>query len=374
MTTITLNTKAIRNAVALTANYTAKVNDFQGQVIISGRDGALSVKATDYVEAVEVREIAFVCSDLTTDSFETFAVDAKKLLTVLKAANTEQLSIEIKEGLVQINYGGSKIKIQKFAKVEQVEFTIGETYEELKLTNELIDGLKGVLHAIDTDNPKASMNGALMELREDGMSFVSTDAKRLSIVENKVGCEIYRDAVIPKRAIQSIEKLFNGYELVSKIDDFKLVVEAKNLIYSTKLINNCFPEWRRIVPVGYSQSVTLSKTQIRETIKEASLFDKELHFVLDDGSMLVKDLGGNTEVQAEYTKGSQSQTIEFSINSNYLVDFMDATLGEEIVLSFTDKLTPIGLTSQEGHQEICMPIVTGEKKSSSEEENTEKAA
>ncbi len=360
MTTVNTTTKEIKNAVALANTYTTKDGDIGGQIVISGDAGFIKVMATDMIETISIGEIAFTCADITKESFKTIALDGKKLSLVLKAAKTENVSFEINKEYITVVSGGSRIKINLLAKVPKIKIENQKEASLLKMTDALVSKLKLIFHTVDIENPKPTLNGALLQIDKNKATVVATDTRRLAFASVETNSDVSHDVLIPRKGIASIMKLFDGYGLEASVDEHSIVVKAANLEYSVKLINGDFPQWQRIVPRDFAQTVEVNSKHLSEIVQEASVFSNEICITLKDGKICIKDLDGNTDVTGQYDDEYNSIHVdmEFSIDARYILDTLGVCQEEEITLHFNETNLPIKLSSKNSYEEICMPIVT----------------
>jgi|GEM_PF-3349566 len=358
---INITTKAIRSAALLVNNYTSKNGETVGQVVIEGKKGMLSISTTDFVESISIKEIPFTCSDMTLDSFETFSVDGKKLVRVLKAAKGDAVSIELNNGHILVISGGSKIKLETFAKTQKVSFEVQEDEINLTISDTLTVKMQEVFHAIDQGNSKPCLNGALLQVKGKTMSLVSTDTRRLAIAAlEQVSTQDF-EIVIPRQGINSICKLFAEKGLTAAISENILNIRASNLQYSVKLVNDTFPDWKRIIPSNFSQTAEIKKETLGELVAEASIFNDEISLIFKDGELVIKDADGNTEVRGEIgnERNSLHLDISFSINAKIILDFITASSSENITIHFNAANLPLKIEGDGGYEEICMPIIAG---------------
>ena len=180
---ISVNTMRILNAVATASSYVAKDGEHAGKLTISGINGHLEVKVTNYVQTVVLRKIPFSSSDMTLDSIEAFSIDGKKLLTALKAVKTENIELERSSDILQIKAGRSKFKINLFDEVQEVE--ISKKGKSLDIGDNLIENFKKVIHSVGINMPKYEVNGVLIEIKGGILNTVGTDTTRLSLVSSK---------------------------------------------------------------------------------------------------------------------------------------------------------------------------------------------
>ncbi|MEA2098942.1 MAG: hypothetical protein U9P72_02295 [Campylobacterota bacterium] len=367
MKTLTINTATttLVKAVALATNYLAKDGVYVGQLVLSGENGIISVKATDNIETICVKDIAFTSNDMTIDSFEPLAIDGKKLLKVLKAAKSESVSFDIDEKKVVVRSARSKIKLDRYDEVQKIEIATTST-STLNISDKLSEGLKRVTHAIDSNNAKYELNGALLQVNKGVMSIVSTDTTRLPIATMKVDASDM-EVIVPRRGVSSIVKLFGGYNINAKMDDTCIVVEASNVIYSTKLINGKFPEFERIVPKSFIQKLSLDRESLKSLVEEASIFENEIIISVDNSEITVSDFENNTEVIEEIS--AEGISMRFGIKASSAIDFLSSYNEDSVEICFNESNLPVVLKGSADYREVIMPIVLSEVEVDSGVEN-----
>jgi len=367
MTTLTINThtETLVKAVNYANKFTATNGEFLGQVILSGKDGLLTIKATDNVETISVKNISFTSNDMTIDSFKEISLDGKKFHKVLKALKGDYVSLEISTNKVLVKSNRSKIKLDLFEEVQQINIEAEkENSIILELDEKLIDGFNKITHAISDNNAKYELNGALIKVTENTMNIVSTDTKRLPIATLEVDSTDF-EVILPKKGITSIVDLFVGYKkrnkklnLVASIQDDCIVITTENISYSIKLINGKFPEFERIVPKNLREEVSLSRALILEMVQEAAVLSEELVVSINYDFITIGDMNGDTEVIEEIELNTE---FRFGINSKNFNDFLNSTNEDSINIGFNEPNMPIVLSTSSNHKEVVMPLVLTEE-------------
>ena len=86
-------------------------------------------------------------------------------------------------------------------------FPKGEGAKTFKLTQGVFrDMLKRTAYAISTDESRYVLNGVLLSFKENKLSLVATDGRRLALVEQDIefpkGSEV--EAILPTKAVQEL--------------------------------------------------------------------------------------------------------------------------------------------------------------------------
>ena len=111
--------------------------------------------------------------------------------------------------MLHIQQQQSNFKLPTFNANEFPEFPGIDAKPKINLDSQkLISSLKKITPAIDNNNPKCELNGALIDISASMISIVSTDTRRLALVEIENNSSEALSLIIPKKAIIEIQKLF----------------------------------------------------------------------------------------------------------------------------------------------------------------------
>lgn len=352
MKTITLNTNGLLNAVAVANNFMPTNGDFVGKLVLVGNSGKLEVKASDYERTIIFKEIGFVSSDLTDADFASISIDGKKLLTTLRAAKTDEVMIELRVEHIVVKSGRSKIKIETLANTQNIEIVTGNG-NSFNIGNK-IGQFEQILHSVDTNNPKFELNGVLVQVNNGVFNIVGTDTRRLAAITSETDLE-NTSIIVPKNGINNIVKLFSGFDVSAEIDDSTLTVYTDGVLFQTKLINGKYPEWQRIVPRSFSQTITIGRVRLTELVKEASLFDQQIKITIKDSIILLEDFEGSTKVEDVFS--DENANFKFGVNAKAILDFLSSFSEENVQIGFNGTSLPIMFIANPSYREVIMPIV-----------------
>ncbi|WP_152184413.1 DNA polymerase III subunit beta [Sulfurimonas indica] len=353
MKKITTNTKTLSNAVAIANTYTSKDGDYAGAITFVGNDGMIEVKATDNMQTIIFKNISFVSADLTDNSFDAITLDGKKLATVLKVTKSDEVIIELHEDHIVVKSSRSRVKISTQAKAQEIEIEKG--YGKTLEIGNSIKSIHYLVHAIDTNNPKFELNGLFINVKKGNVDMVATDSKRLAVVSSETSMEDMH-LILPRQTVLTIDKLFSDVDIETEADDVLFSIHSPFISYSTKLINGKYPEYKRILPTSFSQTVMLNVKEFKETVEEASMFESDILITIKNQALAASDISKNTNVQMQKDESMYIHTdLQFAIYAKYILDVLASCDSEEIQLCFNDSNIPIALKTGE-FQEVIMPI------------------
>lgn len=352
MKTLTIKTQDFTNAAVAVQAFVPKEGEYVGKVVVSGLNGKLEVKANNNVQQIVVKNVPFTSSDITDDTCEPFSLDAKKLLTALRNAKGVNVNMELHSEHVVLKSGRSKVKIDTLAETQEIVITKGAG-SEFDFTPQLAQ-LGQVLHAVDVNNPRYELNGVLMEINKGVFSIVGTNTKRLVSLTSRTQEQDMR-IVVPKQSVTYITKLFNKLDATAEVSSDRISVFSDFIDFSTKLISADYPDWKKIMPKDFEQSIVLERVKMIELIKEAAIFHSKLTVSIKEGKIKLTDIEKETEVIDDF---EAEANIFFGIDSNDVLDFLESTDEEYVNLRYNQHNLPVMFEAHANYKEVMMPYIS----------------
>jgi len=352
---ITISKSILENILVNAGPFLEKKDTSQitSHIFMSAKDAELIIKATDY-------EIGFLVKtkNVTITDEGTITANGKKFLDIVRILKDGEILLEVKGDILHISQSHSKFKLPTFSYNEFPEFPIYENKPRISIdSHTLIESLKKITPAIDTNNPKFELNGALIEIKEDSINFASTDTRRLAVVNIQNSSASELSIIIPKKAIIEIQKLFfNNIELY--YDQTNLIIHSEQYTFFTKLINGKFPEYSRIIPKEIANTLVLPKAIMIDSIKQITTISNDvkitfLHDVITFESLSDDNIEAKTEI-SHHTNFTTPFSI--AINSRYLLDFLNSINSSEFTIGLNESNLPF-ILKDNNFKTVVMPIV-----------------
>jgi len=352
---ITISKSIIENILIHAGPFLEKKDTSQitSHVYLNASNDTLTVKATDY-------EIGFLVTTKNVNISKDGSITAngKKILDIVRILKDGDINLEVKNDTLHISQAHSNFKLPTFSHNEFPEFPSYEGKARISIeSHTLIESLKKITPAIDTNNPKFELNGALIDIKQDSINFASTDTRRLAVVNvnNQSANEL--SIIIPKKAIIEIQKLFfDDIELY--YDETNLIIHSEQYTFFTKLINGKFPEYSRIIPKEIANNLVLPKAIMIDSIKQITTISTDLKITFLNDVITFESLSDdNIEAKTEisHTTGF-SEPFSIAINSRYLLDFLNSINSSEFNIGLNEGNLPF-ILSDENFKTVVMPIV-----------------
>ena len=317
--------------------FTEKKDNTQitSHILISAQD-LLTLKATDREIGLKIQTEAEILEKGKA------TINARKLNNIIKTLKNKEIEIKKEEDIIIITQDTSIYKLSTFNANEFPEFPNPEDLNELEIENEeFIDAMKKIFPVIDNNNPKYELNGALFDIKEK-TRFVSTDTRRLALY-NSNGKGKETKIIVPKRSISEIKRIFNN-EMKIFYDDVYLMLEDKNVLFFTKLINGKFPEYERIIPQSFKYEIKMPKNEFLSHLKQVNIVSNEVKITIKSNEILFESLGDETmEAKTSFKIKTDIKEFTFAVNSRYIIDFLNVINSEEFTLCLNEPNIPFEL-------------------------------
>jgi len=229
------------------------------------------------------------------------------------------------------------------------------------------------IFAISSEESRFTLNGALLQLKDQGLIVVATDGHRLAYVESKAelpGITGNYRALLPKKAMGEILKLAqeSGGDAVIKFagDENHLFFQLGHRLLISRKLTGTFPDYERVLPKDLKYMVTVGRDDIRAAIERVAQFADER-----SRAIRVQVCPGEVKVFSSISETGESEesmpveydgaAVEIGFNAQYLLDFLRAIPEEQVSFSFKDPHTAAEVrpvSGADGHQYryVVMPM------------------
>ncbi|TQR31304.1 DNA polymerase III subunit beta [Campylobacter sp. MIT 99-7217] len=352
---LNINKNTFESAISLCNAYVEKKDSstITSHLFFEANDEGLIIKATDRDIGLnyKIKKIK-----IENNGFAT--VNAKSIVDVVKSLNNEEIILETIDNFLFIRQKGTKYKFPMFNHEDFPNFPSTEEKAKFDIdSGDLSRSLKKILPAIDTNNPKYSLNGALLDIKTDKINFVGTDTKRLAIFTLDKTNDKEFSLSIPKKAIIEMQKLF--YEKIEIFyDETMLIAKNDNFEFFTKLINDKFPDYERVIPKQINQEFTLKTEDFIDSLKKISVVTEKMKLNFTKEKIIFEGISlDNMEAKTELeTELDIKENFSLNIKIKFLMDFLSSIESESFKLKINEPDLAF-IVSCDELQTIIMPVI-----------------
>lgn len=311
------------------------------------------LKATDYEIGLDTK------IDIKKEIDGNATVNGKKILEIIKRLKDGDLTLETDSQNIHITQGRSKFKLPMFDTNEFPKNIKSQNQNKINIdTSNFIQSLKKITPAIDSNNQKISLTGALLELKDYHFSFVATDTRRLALMRQDIQSIESFSIILPKKAINEIIKLFpDNMEIY--YSDTQLTIQNEHYSFFTKLINDRFPDYEKIIPKEFKIQMNLPKDEIIDAIKLINSLSTKFKMTFKQNEILFETMSNDSSEQAqtqiEFNTGLQEE-FSIGIDSRYMLDFLAHIETSEFEICINESNTPF-IVKSSNFSTIILPVI-----------------
>jgi len=214
------------------------------------------------------------------------------------------------------------------------------------------------------DEARPVLTGVLLEVSREGVVMVATDSYRLAVRDLVASASGEAKAIVPERAMSEAGRAAAADEKSTVeifIDERQVSFKIGTLMLTSRLIEGEFPNYRQLLPDRYENRLVASRSQLIDAVRRVGLLARESSPVkLEFNALGVRltssspDLGGAVEsVEATF----EGEDLTAAFNPAYLVDGLNAAVGERVRLEVRDGLKPAVIRGDgEAFVYLAMPV------------------
>lgn len=310
-------------------------------VLIKVSEDALWLTGTDL-------EVELISSVKLEGEFEEgeITVPAKKLLDIIKglSGNVEiQFSVDGNKALIRAGRGRYTLSTLSANDYPNLEDWESDVEFELSCSDvkRLIDSTSFSMAQQDV---RYYLNGMSLETEENVIRTVATDGHRLALCRLNYETSLpARQVIIPRKGVLEISRLIgeDDKSLKIQIGSNHLRIFSTDFIFTSKLVDGRFPDYRRVLPKGGDKLVTASKAVLKEAFSRAAILSNEkfrgVRLNLSNNELKITANNPEQEEAEEIVDINYSgEDLEIGFNVAYLIDVLNALVSDTIKINLSD--------------------------------------
>ncbi len=206
-----------------------------------------------------------------------FCLGARRLVELLKELPDQGMEVKINEETleVQLSYssghysfigipGDQYPQFQADTRTEPIVFSIA--------TEQMIAGLDNTMFAVSNDEYRQIMQGVLMDVNPDSITFVATDTRKLvRYIDRRTAPGVKGACVIPSKPSNVIKTVFAKEETLNiTMNASNAVIESKNFTFQCTFLNGNYPDYNRVIPKNNTQVLTVDRLSFLNAVRRVA--------------------------------------------------------------------------------------------------------
>ncbi|ABZ74578.1 DNA polymerase III, beta subunit [Shewanella halifaxensis HAW-EB4] len=273
-------------------------------------------------------------------------VPAKKFLDIVKSLPDQvELKIEQQENRLLLRSGRSRFTLatlpaEEYPNVDAFEAEIEFTLKQGTMKS-LIDATQ---FSMANQDVRYYLNGLLLETEGNVLRAIATDGHRLALSHRMIEASLpEKQVIVPRKGVLELMRSFEADDLdvTIAIGDNAIRATTATAVFTSKLVDGRFPDYRRVLPKGGDKIVIASRLQLKQALLRASILSNEkfrgVRVQLENN--LIKITANNPEqeeaeeiLDVEY----ENTPLEIGFNVSYLLDVLNNLPSDDVRITLID--------------------------------------
>jgi len=357
---ILLGLQAVQNVVG-----TRTTLPILSNVLMRAEGNSVEFTATDLDVTVACKVEAKVVKPGAT------TLPVKKLFGIVRELTGGEIEIEADEkNLSSIRSGSSFYKINGLGADEFPPLPVFKDDKKVVLPQETIKSMmRKTSFAVSTDESRYVLNGLFLSMKDNKMTMVATDGRRLALVDEEVDINEKSNGefIIPAKAVGELNRLLTDSGTVEirqgeNQASFSLKDDKGfSVLVITKLIEGNYPNYRQVIPGEAKERVPLGREEFVHALRRAEIMTSEkansVRLTFGKNTLAITanspEVGEARETLAVNYKGKE---MAIAFNPRYLIEALNALTDEEVFFELIDELSPGVLKINGPFLYVVMPM------------------
>lgn len=312
-------------------------------LLLSATDDGLRMVATDMDVGIEAR-----CNAEVKEAGN-ITLNARRLMDIVRKLPEAQVGLRVEdETWVRIECETIRYRIAGQDEKDFPELKSFDLSQAVELdAADLRAMIEKVIFAITTDDPRYSLNGALLDVREGKMTLVATDGHRLAYVSRSTEAtsQDALNVIVPRKTLSELQKLAEDQERVRfGLQGNHMFFEAGQRLLQSNTLEGKFPNYEKVLPPGNDLEVSLETAAFQAALERVALLSTDrsraVRFTLRTGQMELSssspEIGEAQEMMGVTYDGRELTTC---FNARYLLDMLAVVGAPRIRFLLKDEQT-----------------------------------
>ncbi len=294
---------------------------------------------------------------------------AKTLFNIIRELASSDLLIDVDDkNSASMTSGSSFFKIlglprEEFPPLPKFDSSFAYSIDQAVLR----DMLAKTSYAASSDETRQFLNGVLLSFKNDKLTAVATDGRRLALIEHEMECpkDQEADLIVPSKAVAELLHCL-GSEGTVKIRAVKNQVsfEFGEMLLLSKLIEGNYPNFRQVIPSQAEHRIQIERETLFAAVKRVALLTSDrsnsVKLTFAKNKVVVSaqtpDIGEAYEsIPIKFT-GAE---LNVAFNPEFIMDPLRRLTSDEVYLEFNDELSPGVIKCDTPFLYVLMPMRIG---------------
>jgi DNA polymerase-3 subunit beta len=321
-----------RQTMPILGNFLFQVS--QNFLVVTGSDLEIETRSQAPIDAID------------GTPFDT-TLPAQKLLTIVRSLpEGVMVKLDFDDTRCVVSAGRSSFKLSTLPAQDYPHIDLTQANVSFRLQQgELKTLIQHCAFAMALQDVRFYLNGMLFDITSAGLRLVATDGHRLStcFFEAQWDDITPTQAIVPRKAISELSKLLNEADEAVQLSLAKnyLTVQFMDTIFTCKLVDGRYPDYRRVIPQHNDVSVSTDRELLRSILQRAAILSNErfkgVRMVFEHNLLTVHAQNSEQdESHEDMAIDFSGEKIEIGFNVSYVLDVIQSVKDDSVNLVLKD--------------------------------------
>ncbi len=315
----------------------------------------------NFLFSLEGNDLKITASDLETTLITTLhlenasqsgmiAIPARILTDTLKEFPEQPLTFEINTDnqnvVINSENGQFTVMGQNGEEFPQIAKIKDDQKVSLNMDSSLLlSGISKTLFATADDELRPVMNGIFLEISEESLSFVASDAHKLVRYRRSDGkADVSSSFILPKKPASLLKNILPRQDHPVKVefDDKNASFVLPDYTLVCRLVEGNYPSYNSVIPNDNPNRLTIDRVELYNTLKRVSVFSNQasnlVKLELKGNQMTVsaQDIDFSISAYERLNCQYEGDEMEIGFKSTFLIEILSNISSGDVFLELSD--------------------------------------
>ncbi|MBE2896354.1 DNA polymerase III subunit beta [Pasteurellaceae bacterium HPA106] len=275
-----------------------------------------------------------------------YTIPGKKFLDICRSFPDDALiDVTFEDDRAVISSGRSRFTLSTLPASDYPSLTDWQAEVDFTVAQDtLIRLIDATQFSMANQDARYFLNGMKFETEGNLLRTIATDGHRLAVCTMALEQPLPNHAVIvPRKGVLELKRLLNEPEeqVRIQIGTSNIRVQFEHTVFTSKLIDGRFPDYRRVLPRNADHIIEADWTVLKQAFTRAAILSSErmhgVRLALSPNQMAITSSNAEKDVVEEVLDIQyDNEEMEISFNVNYLLDVLNALKCDKVRFRFSD--------------------------------------
>lgn len=307
----------------------------------------------------------------TTDGDGTIALPSKILLEALKKFPEQPLNFDINLETFGVDIITEKGKFSivglngdDFPALPEID---ANEVKSIQISADLLNtGIVKTIFATANDELRPVMNGILIEMSEENITFVASDSHKLVRYRRlDAKAEFEASFILPQKPAGLLKNVLprEDGDVSVQFDNNNAHFSLPNYTLICRMVEGNYPSYNAVIPQNNDNKVVVDRVELYNTLGRVSLFSNQasnlvkLHLNTNELTVSAQDIDFSVSAFEKLNCQYENEELEIGFKSNFLAEIVDNLSSSEMVIELSDPARAglfLPLENNENEEELML--------------------